>query len=79
MNLEDAIKRPMLLSKLHLKDMAHVAGSTQSMFTSEAGWKLELRPDLGGVMCTLSKERGGGVIWIPFANCRNGYPIIDGK
>jgi len=69
----------MMLSKLHLKEMAHVAGSTQSMFTAESGWTLEIKPELQGVMCTLSKQRGGGRIWIPFANCRNGYPVDDEK
>jgi hypothetical protein len=69
----------MLLSKLHLKDMAHVSGSTVSMFTNEAGWKIELHPELGGVLCEKDKQRGGEVIWIPYANCRNGYPIAEGK
>ena len=69
----------MLLSKLHLKDMAHVAGSTQSMFTKEGGWHIELHPELGGVLCTQDRERGGSTIWIPYANCRNGYPIAEEK
>jgi len=69
----------MLLSKLHLKEMAHVAGSTQSMFTKEGGWTIELHPELGGVLCELDRQRGDALIWIPYANCRNGYPIREEK
>jgi hypothetical protein len=74
----------MLLSKLHLRELAHVDGSTQTMFTTEQGWTIALKPELGGVLVT----RAGGPdsrlnapretsVWIPFSNCRNGYPLAE--
>lgn len=43
------------------------------MLTAEAGWSLELKPELGGVLCS----KPGESIWVPFTNCRNGYPIPE--
>lgn len=45
------------------------------MLTSEAGWSLELKPELGGVLA--SHPRDQQTVWIPFTNCRNGYPLVE--
>ena len=65
----------MKLSKPHLLQYASVPGSTISMLTSEAGWSLELKPELGGVLA--SHPRDQQTVWIPFTNCRNGYPLVE--
>ena len=60
----------MKLTKLHTLQYCSVAGSTITMFTAEAGWELTAQAELGGVIA----KKGDETIWIPFTNCRNGFP-----
>jgi hypothetical protein len=65
------------LSELHLTQYARLDGSMAQTFTSEQGWDITVRPDLGGVI--LQRDVKGVVgkapaMWLPFANCRNGVP-----
>ncbi len=74
----------MQLSKLHLRELAHVDGSTQTMFTTEQGWTITITTEFGGVVVTRASGPDSRMntpretsVWIPFANCRNGYPLPE--
>jgi len=70
----------MKLSELHLKDYARIDGTMSQTFSVEQGWSITVTPELGGIILTRAERKTNDPhcrLWIPFSNCRNGYPLAE--